>query len=445
MMNNDGILLLKFKPGVYIWSQWHSVTLSCNLIAVAYFGVRSPGKTVVIDIENYRHTSVSTISHSIEQKIGKIDRFIVCGDSVHSSFFGDIGDFQKKIGRSMRGITDKVVFLTYEKFLKDKGIERYQLNWIGEVFQGMVDDSRFLLGQINDRLRLNNYKMKQMELERLIEKKTEELANLKAPEQIQQTNIKNIMNMKWIDKIEGGPDSSLRILTKPMACTYVPNIGRYIPFRYFARSDVLYRMMKYQALGKYFIVLPSYYIVNKDFSIKADMNDRYPRSLVRNVMINTTYFHDMACHIGNGQACVGELAAAIGAAQRNGLDMLLMSFEAYLRSINLPDAAGQRYFCLPMGDADGNVEVWPYVEGVMKREGLNFKDKKRTLDNYEEVLQKLHNKYNERFDKYFDGSCESWSEEKQDENMRQCLELIKQREPQVYEQIMTRIEKGAVI
>lgn len=98
------------------------------------------------------------------------------------------------------------------------------------------------------------------------------------------------MNMKWINKIEAGPEDSLRILTNPMACTYVPNIARYIPLRYFEKEDILYRIMKYQMLGKYFIVLPDYYIISNNFNIRGERNDRYPKTRVRNVMIKILIF-----------------------------------------------------------------------------------------------------------------------------------------------------------
>lgn len=204
--------------------------------------------------------------------------------------------------------------------------------------------------------------------------------------------------------------------------------------------------MKYQMLGKYFIVLPDYYIISNNFNIRGERNDRYPKTRVRNVMIKNTYFHGMACHIGNGQACVGELGAAISGASKNGLDMLLMSFEVYLRSINLPDAAGQRYFVLPMGDENGNIEVWPYVEDIAKRNNVSLKDLDRTIEGYEKLLSNptMANMC-ESYGKYFDGSCESWSEQMQESNLKQCLDLIHQREPDVYEKIMERVSKGVVL
>lgn len=321
-----------------------------------------------------------------------------------------------------------------DKWEKSNNIKREQINWFYNIIGQMMQDNRFLLGQINDRMSLAEMKSQIAVLEDKLEKRKEELRNLQQPEDVSKTNLRNIMNMKWINKIEAGPEDSLRILTNPMACTYVPNIARYIPLRYFEKEDILYRIMKYQMLGKYFIVLPDYYIISNNFNIRGERNDHYPKTRVRNVMIKNTYFHGMACHIGNGQACVGELGAAISGASKNGLDMLLMSFEVYLRSINLPDAAGQRYYVLPMGDENGNIEVWPYVEDIAKRNNVSLKDLDRTLEGYEKLLSNptMANMC-ESYGKYFDGSCESWSEQMQESNLKQCLDLIHQREPDVYE------------
>ena len=312
----------------------------------------------------------------------------------------------------------------------------------------MSHDKRFLLGQLPDRLDLIRLKEKEKEIEAFIEKREKELLNMKpiTNDMIIKTSVDKIKQMKWIDKIEAGPNNSLRILTTPMACTFVPNIGRCIPLRYIEHEDVLYRIMKYQCLGKYFIIQPDYYIIESNFNIKADRNDKYPLSHVRNVMIRNTYFKGQACHIGNGHACLGELSAAISQARKTGLEMLLMSFEVYLRSINLPDAAGQRYYVLPMGDVEGNVEVWPYVEGVMKRRGISFKNKERSLETYEDILANTElSKEAENFGKYFDGSCENWNESTQESNMKECLKLIEKREPEVYQEIIRRLEKGAVL
>lgn len=441
--------IIKLPNGVfYIFNRMFNSLEANHSLFFAMYGIKSKGTTLVIDYDIITNFSYGSIKrHLIEKNLKHFDRiFIIVNRSIKNFSDSGIRNNNVDAGIIFKDISSKVLVFDTNKWEKSNNIKREQINWFYNVIGQMMQDKRFLLGQIDDRMSLAEMKSQIAALEDKLEKRKEELRNLRQPEDAAKTNLKNIMNMKWIDKIEAGPGDSLRILTNPMACTYVPNIARYIPLNYFEEEDILYRIMKYQMLGKYFIVLPDYYIISHDFNIKGDRNDHYPKTRVRNVMMQNTYFHGMACHIGNGQACLGELGAAISGASKNGLDMLLMSFEVYLRSINLPDAAGQRYFVLPMGDENGNIEVWPYVEDVAKRNNVSLKDLDRTLDGYEKLLNTppMANK-RESYGKYFNGSCSSWSEQMQESNLKQCLDLIHQREPDVYEKIMERVSKGAVL
>lgn len=441
--------IIKLPNGVfYVFDRMFSSIEANHSLFFAMYGVKSKGTTLVIDYDTTGNFSYGNIrKHLVEKNLKHFDRiFIVVNRIMRNLSDGNMKRHNADAGITFRDISSKVLLFDIDKWEKSNNIKREQINWFYDIIGQMMQDNRFLLGQINDRMSLAEMKSQIAVLEDKLEKRKEELRNLQQPEDVSKTNLRNIMNMKWINKIEAGPEDSLRILTNPMACTYVPNIARYIPLRYFEKEDILYRIMKYQMLGKYFIVLPDYYIISNNFNIRGERNDRYPKTRARNVMIKNTYFHGMACHIGNGQACVGELGAAISGASKNGLDMLLMSFEVYLRSINLPDAAGQRYYVLPMGDENGNIEVWPYVEDIAKRNNVSLKDLDRTLEGYEKLLSNptMANMC-ESYGKYFDGSCESWSEQMQESNLKQCLDLIHQREPDVYEKIMERVSKGVVL
>ena len=449
MRNNNKFAMIKLPSGAFYL---HSLNdgLDARAFLFASKGIKSKGTTVVITISLISHYNYGSIREYLVNKgFTKVDRVFVLYDRQNLWGFGirDIRDIQKILGRTLKDITKRILTYDMTIWLNQEGYTDRHLQWYGRVLDAMASDKRFILGQIGDRLRLADDKEKLVEYQILLEKKQEELKNLRSPEEIQTTSIKNLKNMKWIDKIEAGPGNSLRILTKPMACTFVPNIGRYVAIDYIARNDILYRIMKYQCLGKYFIIQPDYYIIDSRFGIKGDSNTRYKQTAVRQVMINNLYFKGQACHIGNGQACVGELGAAIGQASKTGLDMLLMSFEAYLRSINLPDAAGQRYYVLPMGDADGNVEVWPYVEDIMKRLNVPFPaGAERNLDTYEKILHEPEMRRNNyAWGKNFDGDCRSFSDAQAEDNMQKCLKLIEEREPQVYEEIMKRVAEGAVI
>lgn len=442
-MMNFALIRLPNKA-YFLWENNSSISAQSLLFALQ--GIKSSGKTVIMPSSLGNHCGWGSIARYLSEKgFNQVDRIFICDEG--DIRYGSRERTNSEMGICFREITKKVLFYNVDRWIRENGITRAQLDWFTRVVRSMIEDKQFLLGQMNDRLELERLKKNIIETQTKIEKREEDLKNLRSVEEVGKTSIKNIKNMKWIDKIESAGNEGLRILTKPMACTYVPNISRYLDVEDIKRHDILYRIAKYQFLGKYFIIQPDYYIVDSNFGIKADSNERYPqRTRIRNVMIKNTYFHGQACHIGDRQACVGELGAAISNARKNGLDMLLMSFEAYLRSINLPDAAGQRYYCLPMGDADGNVEVWPYVEDMMKKHNISFGDKPRNLETYEWILGNTRLKeYHEQFGCPFEHGCRDYGDAQGDRKLKECLELIKEREPKVYDYIMARVEKGAVL
>lgn len=443
---NYNLSILKLKKDVFILVRDNDGITPLS----AYFGqngVRSKGKTLIVDL----HLLCSLESYKladffIAKNINNFNRVFIIGLEKEWSNI-NINKSKPTFLTSLKYVSKKILFFNISKWLRDNNITVEQIHWIEEVFYRLNADKRFLSGQIKERKRINELKKIIKSIDDKAEVRKRELNNMKESQSPRETNIKNIKNMKWIEKIDCIQNSCLRILTKPMACTYVPNIGKYVPYRYIKNSDILYRIMKYQCLGKYFIILPDYYILNEYFDIRADSNTTYPFSKVRNVMIKNTYFHGMAPHIGNGSACHGELSGAIGSAQKNGLDIFLMSFEAYLRSINLPDAAGQRFYVLPMGDEDGNIEVWPYLENAMKDAKVKFpKGEKRTLETYEKILNtKEMSKLGEMYGKSWDGNATLMRDDAMEENFNSCLSLIKEREPKIYEQIMERVERGVVL
>lgn len=430
-MDNNS-MFLRLPNGAYILLRTSDGYIPVQEMMFAVYGVRSKGKTVLIPSYMYVWFSAREVADFILRKLGTVDRvFCLFSSDRKKDWMAKVKNSYKY---SMREVTKRIIMCDTIKWIKDNKIPEYQVRWFGSVLESMSNNKKFLLGQIPYRQRLRKIDDKKREIEDGLRRKEEQLKNMREVDIVNRTNIKNIERMKWIDKIDMPTRQDLRILTKPMACTYVPNIGEYINVSQIEKEDILYRIMKYQLMGKYFIILPDYYIIQDNYYITADANTRYPRSRVRHVMEQATYFHGQACHIGNGSACLGELSTAVSQAGKTGLDMLLMSFEVYLRSINLTDAAGQRYYCLPMGDADGNVEVWPYVEAVMKSENMSFKNMSRTLANYEKILNSPKmSKYNEGFGKFFEGCCSNLPDPMQ--NMIKCIELIKSREPALYDDL----------
>ena len=436
--------ILKLSNGSYVLygKGIPDITRSCF---IAMYGIRTKNKTVVISFETIKSYGPDFICSFLKSKSLFPDKIIIA-----TCFSHDPSNVRRYIISLARAATrslnkPKIISICIERLMQELNLNGTHYNWFDKVIKSMLNDNRFLVGQIEDRLQLKQKIDRRKSIEESLKKKEDRLKNFKSAEENGSTNINNILKMKWIDTFHLTNSKDLDILTKPMACTYVPNIAKFYKIQDIMQSEILYRIAKYQALGKYFITLPYHYIIQNNFNITSASNDTIPRTAVRDVIYKGTYFHGTACHIGNGSACLGELSAAISGAAQNGLDMLLMSFEVYLRSINLPDAAGQRFFCLPMGDKDGNIEVWPYVENFAKENKISLKGLERNLDGYEKFINKFEKKgYRLDLGVPCRGAA-NYSEETQKNNMEMFLGLVKEREPRVYEQIMDRIEKGAVL
>ena len=82
----------------------------------------------------------------------------------------------------------------------------------------------------------------------------------------------------------------------------------------------------------------------------------------------------------------------------------------------------------------------------MKRMNVSFGDRQRNLETYEWILTNTRLRDMEgNFGRPFEDGCRDFGESQAQRNLNNCLELVKEREPQVYEEIMARVEKGAVL
>lgn len=428
-------ILIKLKDDVYLAVNSMNSYIDPKEIMFGMYGVRSKGKTIIIPQSIWSSLLMAEMEKGLtNKKIGKVDRIIFTSNSTSATST----IYSKKPGYVFRNIAKTILVREIYRWVREANITNEQIAWFTRIINYMLHDEKFLLGQLPYRVKLNSLRQQLPAAIESVQKREEQLRHMEEV-QTASTSVENIKRMKWIDKIGAHPEG-LSILTKPMACTHLPNIAEFIDARYIAKSDILYKIMKYQFLGKYLIVLPDYYVVRNNFEIKGDHNDRYPVSRVRQIIQSHTYFHGMACHIGDGQACVGELGSAIADANKNGLDMLLMAFEAYLRSINIPDAAGQRFYCLPMGDASGKIEVWPYMDTMLKKHHIRFYEK-RSLEAYEQAIKR--DPVGCFSDRPSFCACNN-TPIARDANLESCLELVRQREPKIYEQIIQRQEKGVV-
>lgn len=447
MRNDDTGIMIKLKDGVY----YYSLTTGYNPSAVLFGinGIRSKGISIIINQEEFRNHMGNDIKRFVSSKISHANRiffFVQEGKNPFNNI--------KNLGSLFREVSPRVMYIK-EANLK---YTQKQKKWISKLIEQMTYDSNFILGQIGQRRELKGIDSHITETTTRLAKMEDELKNLKLEEiscNIESTK-KNILRMKWIDKIENKGEG-LRILTKPMALTYVPNIGKFFDSSVIASNDLLYTILKNQCLGKYFIGLPEYYCISDTFGVKGENNTVYPTSPSRELLHANTYFHGVVPHIGNGQACVGELNGAIAKAPETGLDIFLMSFEVYLRSANLQDAAGAYFYVLPMGDAQGNIELWPWVEKRMKQTHTSRKGIDRTLEGYDKAIQAIQSKdsngwrqcgYDWRNLIFYPNNpprARDFGDDTQRKTLEANLELIHQREPKVYDMIKKRIEEGVVL
>lgn len=425
------MIFVKLQNGAYVVVREDYYENSYYSFLVGMVALRSPKNTLVIT----GNEDPSFLLFNLEEKKLHFDKIaIALGRSLNDTQKRRLAKlFGARLGRRIK----EVIIIDIPRLMRDKGYSSKQLDWFYNIIHKMFDDNRFLLGQIRMRKSLERISNDIASIDRDLESIKKNLDRARGVDEtnINQHIVDNINKMQWIDNMSL-TKQGLSILTKSMACTHVPNIARAVDVREIAKCDMLYRIMKYQYLGKYFIAMPDYYMIENNYNFRAEENNKYPLSPSRLVVQNATWFHGMICHAGNRNACLGELSGSISQADKTGLDIYLMSVEAYIRSINLSDIAGQRFYCLPMGDANGNIEVWPYVETFAKQQGVSMKNLERNLDGYNNFIR--NSLGYDSLPQYGFRYIANSSEEVINQNEQNCLELIKIREPKVYEELVKR-------
>ena len=346
-----------------------------------------------------------------------------------------IGDYPKSEKENIYRLFPKCVFIGTAKI--EQVASANEREWIRQCIVAMENSPECILGQIETRMNLKGSKLLQEQNEIKLKEAQDALRNY-TPSSVSGVsyNIETIRNMKWIESIEETDGDSLVLRTTAMACSHVPNISNYMYIDDIKTNSIAYKIAKYQFLGKKFIVMPNEYIIPTNFNIfgrKIDDITVTENPSIRKLIEKYLWFHGTACHIGHGHICSGEFATAISQAPKTGMDLFLLNFEAFLRSINLTDSAGRRCFYLPMGDNEGNIEVWPALEASIKKgHGESLNTLVRTTDGFEEFLKRgeIHS-LNLTSD-----DCSGWLSGYYEIGEAACLDLIKQREPHVYEEIM---------
>ena len=427
------MIFIKLQNGAYVGVDENSYHDCYYNFLIGMHALRTPKSSLVITgMEDPFY-----LRHLLEEKNLHFDKLVLA--VTRSMSKKQKRRLTKFFGSCFAQSVKNIVYIEVAKWMSQYSTS--QIDWFINVIDKMFSDNRFLLGQISMRKQLEEIDERIISLDRRLTNLKKNLEELKTTEEsnLNGHTVDNINKMKWIDRLSL-TNHGLSILTKPMACTHVPNISEFIDVNDIRKNDMLYRIMKYQFLGKYFIALPDYYVIENNYNFKADVNDKYTVTPSRRVIQNGTWFHGMIPHAGNNNACLGELSGSISQADKTGLDIYLMSIEAYIRSINLTDIAGQRFFVLPMGDENGNIEVWPFVENFAKCNHVSMKDLDRSLEGYDKFLRDELRTDRIPYDTmwhFIFGNSQNYIEN----NRQSCLELIEQREPEVYK---TLVEKGVV-
>lgn len=416
------MFIVKTQLGdMILMDQYMDYKTRAMLILASQYGIRTHGKFIIVHATVLSSQGERTVRQFLETKGVSGYKICLVGKNLNKEHIYRLGMMPFDVTKWKNKPTDA------------------QISWATKMVKRMSGDKSFLLGQVDIRRSLTSNKESLVEYENKYKSLYDELKNRKTTETIIGDGVKNIKNMHWIQSLRLKEEGSLLLRTKDMACLHVPNISNYIRIGDIERHDILYKIMKYQFLGKYFIVLSNDYVIPANYNIVGEENRKIIEETdreIKNLIRSKTYFRGTACHIGDGQICSGEFSSSISMAHKTGLDLFLMNFEAYLRSINIGDAAGRRYHYLPMGNEKGEIEMWPafdyQIKKVMK---TSLKGLERSKKGYTEMAKKLDSSYF-NFGLDYSTSSSIGSEEN-------GLDLIKQREPDVYEKIMNlRKERG---
>ena len=243
------MIFVKLQNGAYVLVREDNYESSYYGFLVGMVALRSPKNTLVVT----GNEDPSFLLFNLEEKKLHFDKIaIALGRS--------LSDTQKRrlaklYGARMGQNIKEVIIIDIPRLMRDKGYSSKQLDWFYNIIHKMFDDDRFLLGQIRMRKSLERISNDIASIDRDLESVKENLDRARGVDEtnINQHIVDNINKMQWIDNMSL-TKQGLSILTKSMACTHVPNIARAVDVREIAKCDMLYRIMKYQYLGKYFIL-----------------------------------------------------------------------------------------------------------------------------------------------------------------------------------------------
>ena len=153
--------IIKLPNGVfYVFDRMFSSVEANHSLFFAMYGVKSKGTTLVIDYDTTGNFSYGNIrKHLVEKNLKHFDRiFIVVNRIMRNLSDGNMKRHNADAGITFRDISSKVLLFDMDKWEKSNNIKREQINWFYNIIGQMMQDNRFLLGQINDRMSLAEMK-----------------------------------------------------------------------------------------------------------------------------------------------------------------------------------------------------------------------------------------------------------------------------------------------
>ena len=175
---NKNLPIIKLPNGVfYIFDRMFNSLEANHSLFFAMYGIKSKGTTLVIDHDTTTNFSYGSISrYLMEKNLKHFDRiFIIINRSNRNFSDNNIKRQNVDAGIVFRDISSKVLVFDINKWEKSNNIKREQVNWFYDIIRQMMQDNRFLLGQINERMSLAEMKSQIMILEDKLEKRKEEL------------------------------------------------------------------------------------------------------------------------------------------------------------------------------------------------------------------------------------------------------------------------------
>lgn len=296
------------------------------------------------------------------------------------------------------------------------------LNHLNEVDEYRPFANRFK--QIPDELRVINENIA------ALEKKRKEAKPIK---------LKDLEYLDLIEKVEVNGEY-LRLHIKPLYINPSEPLGKVYDKPTIEKYPYLYEVCKLIYLGNHFKMPGTIIEVGKDFMLHfiETKDHRWDKMFKNNNWSTIGYPH----FGGNNHFCQGEFADAIAHATEYGLEYYFLCLKQYLTTANMRDIAGVKVLWYPICDDEDNIlycaGMEAYKNAYRNRFGKNT-DLELIPDRDYIQLSDFANNHTSFGDLNIDGywRCPSGYNRKDEDAF---LELCKEKEPEVYEEI---IKKGS--